>query len=73
MTTAQAHLAPGPREPRKPWISQDTVDLINARDSIVKAGEWGDLAPRNLLINKAAKKDRIQWVERTIAESAWAP
>eukprot|EP00969_Alexandrium_andersonii_P126876 5607835-Alexandrium_andersonii.AAC.1 len=73
MQAASKYLAPGPRKPRRPWISPATLELISARDTTIRAGDWGAPAPRNALIKRAAKKDRVGWVERTISESAWAP
>eukprot|EP00969_Alexandrium_andersonii_P040863 1791683-Alexandrium_andersonii.AAC.1 len=50
-------------KPRKQWVSQDTVALIQGRARLIQAGNWPALEGQNSLIKKAARKDRIAWVE----------
>eukprot|EP00969_Alexandrium_andersonii_P027466 1198159-Alexandrium_andersonii.AAC.1 len=59
--------------PNKPWISAHTLTLLEARARLVRHGCWAALPDQNKLIKASARKDRIAWVERTVASEPWAP
>eukprot|EP00969_Alexandrium_andersonii_P173459 7668112-Alexandrium_andersonii.AAC.1 len=59
--------------PRKPWISSNTLALVQARQRLLNEGSWVALANTNKNIQRSPKRDRIRWVEDTLQASEWAP
>eukprot|EP00969_Alexandrium_andersonii_P201668 8910070-Alexandrium_andersonii.AAC.1 len=70
---AEKHLAPGPVAPKRPWISAHTLALLEGRGRLIGHGNWAALPDQNKTIKSSARKDRIAWVERTVATEPWAP
>eukprot|EP00969_Alexandrium_andersonii_P270940 11975410-Alexandrium_andersonii.AAC.1 len=44
--------------PKKPWITKGTMELIQSRVPIIESTNWGALKEVNLSIKKSAKQDR---------------
>eukprot|EP00969_Alexandrium_andersonii_P339102 14988741-Alexandrium_andersonii.AAC.1 len=73
MTAAEKHLAPGPLQPKRPWISAHTLALLEGRGRLIRHGSWAALPDQNKIIKSSARKDRVSWVERTVGTEPWAP
>eukprot|EP00969_Alexandrium_andersonii_P363123 15461236-Alexandrium_andersonii.AAC.1 len=60
-------------KPRKPWITERTLSLLEVEARLVAHGHWRELADQSKAIKRSAELDRVAWVERSMTGSQWAP
>ncbi|CAE7228886.1 Klhl22 [Symbiodinium sp. CCMP2592] len=59
--------------PRKPWISQSTLDLITRRGVLRSQGDLQQVAEYNKDIKRSAKRDKKNWLEEQLQSNSWEP
>ncbi|CAE7263960.1 unnamed protein product [Symbiodinium natans] len=59
--------------PRKPWISQSTLDLITRRGVLRSQGDLQQVAKYNKDIKRSAKRDKKNWLEEQLQSNSWEP
>lgn len=60
-------------QPKQPWISQTTLDLLARRGQIRLEGDMDQVAELNKEIRKAAKRDKRKWLEEQLSTGDWRP
>ncbi|CAE7460901.1 unnamed protein product, partial [Symbiodinium microadriaticum] len=59
--------------PRKPWITQSTLDLLEERGRLRQQGDMTKVAELNRDIRKAAKRDKRNWLDGQLQTGDWGP
>lgn len=59
--------------PRKPWISQSTLDLITRRGVLRSQGDLQQVSEYNKDIKRSAKRDKKNWLEEQLQSNSWEP
>ena len=60
-------------KPRKPWISQSTLDLLEERGRLRQQGDMVKVTKLNRDIRKAAKRDKHNWLDGQLQSGDWGP
>ena len=60
-------------KPRKPWISQSTLDLLEERGRLRQQGDMVKVTEWNRDIRKAAKRDKRNWLDGQLQSGDWGP
>ena len=60
-------------KPKKPWISEDTLQLIEQRGRLRVQGDMEAVAKLNRDIRKAAKQDKRTWLDEQLQTGDWGP
>ena len=71
MRAAQSTLPILEMAPNKPWISRQTMELIDARKESRASGEWDEERRLHKLIRAAAKKDKTDWLNDRLLTGGW--
>eukprot|EP00969_Alexandrium_andersonii_P222850 9842947-Alexandrium_andersonii.AAC.1 len=60
------HKTFGTREvvPKRPWIGEDTLELLAQRAALVQAGRYAEAESKNKPIKKSARSDRKRWLQQ---------
>eukprot|EP00973_Karenia_brevis_P082371 11418536-Karenia_brevis.AAC.1 len=58
-------------EPKRPWISQSTLNLIKKRDQARSNYDSNEEKLLNSMIRKSAKSDRNQWLSQNLEDGNW--
>ena len=69
--TAGSMLPKEPKRPNRPWISQNTLTLIEARDKARAAYDYAKEQRLHKQIRSAAKRDRAQWLNGIASTGSW--
>jgi len=69
---AEANLPSLPKQPNKPWISQDTLDLVDSKRSARARGDWVTEKLLRAKVQKSAKQDRAKWLQDLATRGDWA-
>ena len=69
----EAHVTEAPKRPRRVWISQETMEMLEHRKALAQAGLVAEAQALDKDIRKAAKEDKAAWVERRLGENFWDP
>ena len=59
--------------PRKPWITEATLDLIRRRGQYRDGGDLEAVADLNRQIRRAAKQNKRAWLDTQLASGDWRP
>ena len=68
---AKSELPVKQKQPNKPWISQATLELLEARRTARLSGNFILEKDLRKATNKSAAKDRTAWLERLGSEGDW--
>ena len=60
-------------KPRKPWISQSTLDLLEEKGRLRQQGDMVKVTKLNRDIRKAAKRDKRNWLDGQLQSGDWGP
>ena len=60
-------------KPRKEWISEGTLEMIEHRKCLVEVGLLSDARALDKDIKASAKLDRRNWIEEGLSERFWDP
>eukprot|EP00969_Alexandrium_andersonii_P074459 3284175-Alexandrium_andersonii.AAC.1 len=61
------------QEPRKPWISDPTLQLIAQRQTEASEGDIGKAETIDKLIKASAKEDKKEWLRKGLANKLCDP
>ena len=67
------HIPKQRAQPRQPWITQGTLDLIERRGQLRTQGHMDKVADLNKEIRKAAKVDKRTWLDEQLSTGDWRP
>jgi len=67
------HIPPKVREPRRPWISGPTMELIARRRGLVELGQIGAATGLDKDIRRRARADRRRWIAEGLLTKFWDP
>eukprot|EP00969_Alexandrium_andersonii_P064384 2836023-Alexandrium_andersonii.AAC.1 len=59
--------------PKKPWIKEDTLELLEKRAELVRSGKPTEAEALNKPIKRSAKRNRRTWIEEGLEEKYWDP
>ena len=57
--------------PKRPWISECTLTLIDRRNEARQKNEWTNEQELSKIIRKRARSDREKWLESLAASGTW--
>ena len=57
--------------PKRPWISECTLTLIDRRNEARQKNEWTNEQELSKIIRKSARSDREKWLESLAASGTW--
>jgi hypothetical protein len=58
--------------PRRPWIRQPTLDLVNERRLARAACDYAEEARLHKAVRKEASRDRAAWLTELAGQGTWA-
>ena len=64
------HLPPPKATPKRPWISQATLTLIEERNVTGQELTQPELSELNKKVKQSAREDRKQWVQRELKDTS---
>ena len=64
-------IPPKQKKANKPWISEETLKLIEEKRHVRTSGEWEKEKQLRKQVQRAAKKDRTNWLERLTSTGDW--
>ena len=60
-----------PSMPKRPWISKETLDLIDQRAQARIEGRWNQEKRLHQSVKDSVKKDRARWLDALLASGEW--
>ena len=71
---AMAEVIPkAPKKAKRPWITADTMELIEHRKCLAELGLVGDARSLDKLIRERARVDKQKWIEEGLKIKFWDP
>ena len=67
------HIPKQTLQPKQPWITQTTLNLLERRGQLRQQGDLAQVAELNKTIRKAAKLDKRKWLEERLSTDDWRP
>ena len=61
------------RKPRRPWITPETMELVEHRKALAAAGFLLEARELDKAVKACAREDKRHWIERGLEESFWDP
>ena len=61
------------RKPKRAWISEATMELLEHRKALAEAGLMEDARGMANMIKKAAREDKEEWIKGRLEEKFWDP
>ena len=69
---ARKTLADVAQKPRKPWISEATLSLLEQLRAARQSNDWDSEKALRKQVRKAARQDRSKWLENLAASGDWS-
>ena len=67
------HIPKQTLQPKQPWFTQTTLNLLERRGQIRLQGDLAQVAELNKAIKKAAKLDKPNWLDVQLSTGDWRP
>ena len=71
-TIAEELLPQKSSAPRKPWISQETLALLDHKHAARRSGDWESERLIRKQVRQSARRDRARWLESVASTGSWA-
>ena len=67
------HIPKQTLQPKQPWITQTTLNLLERRGQHQQHGDLAQVAELHKTIRKATKFDKRKWLEEQLSTGDWRP
>ena len=71
MEAGERSLPSNARRANKPWISKDTLDLLDARRQARLTRQFELELDLRRQVTTSARRDRSEWLEQLVADGTW--
>eukprot|EP00969_Alexandrium_andersonii_P314409 13889739-Alexandrium_andersonii.AAC.1 len=60
-------------KPKRPWITDNTLQILEARAALCKQGKYKQAEALNKEVKASARADRRKWIQDGLQERYWDP